>query len=99
MTTLETQVFDVADQLKTAEDIAGYLQVALEECDGDTALFRAALADVLKAHRRMSAAASLAGISRQGAYKALSEEGNPSFDTVLSLIKAAGLKLEVKSAA
>lgn len=99
MTTVETHVFEVADHLRSPEDVASYLQVALDECEGDSVLFRAALADALKAHQRMSAAARAAGISRQGAYKALSDEGNPSFDTVLKLLRAAGMTLEIKAAA
>ena len=99
MTKIETRAFDVADHLASPEEVATYLQVALEESGEDSLLFRAALADALKAQQKMSAAAREAGISRQGAYKALSEEGNPSFDTVWKLLRAAGLTLEIKAAA
>lgn len=99
MTKIETRAFEVADHLRTPQDVADYLQVALDECEDDTALFRAALADALKAQQRMSEVAREAGISRQGAYKALSDEGNPSFDTVMKLLRAAGLTLEIKAAA
>ena len=99
MSDIATKVFEVSEHLRTPEDIADYLQAALDDGEGDTRLFRAALADALKAHNRMSGAATAAGISRQGAYKALSTKGNPSFDTVLKLMKAAGLSIEIKAAA
>ncbi|WP_297801885.1 addiction module antidote protein [uncultured Brevundimonas sp.] len=99
MSDIATKAFDVSEHLRTPEDIADYLQAALDDGEGDTRLFRAALADALKAHNRISGAAASAGISRQGAYKALSAEGNPSFDTILKLMKAAGLSFEIKAAA
>jgi len=33
------------------------------------------------------------GLTREGLYKALSAEGNPSLGTVLKVLKALGLKL------
>jgi probable addiction module antidote protein len=32
------------------------------------------------------------GLTREGLYKALSKDGNPSFGTVLKVLKALGLK-------
>ena len=37
-----------------------------------------------------------AGITREGLYKALSAEGNPSFATVLKVMRALGLQIDVK---
>ncbi len=38
------------------------------------------------------------GISREGLYKALSEDGNPSFGTILRVVKALGLQLHASKA-
>ncbi|EFM94729.1 Predicted transcriptional regulator [Actinobacillus pleuropneumoniae serovar 11 str. 56153] len=39
------------------------------------------------------------GVSREGLYKAFSGKGNPTFSTVLKVMKALNLTLEVKQAA
>ena len=89
----ELPAFDATDYLKTDEDCAQYLSVVLE--DGDPALLTAALGDVARA-RGMSQVARDAGITREGLYKALSAEGNPSFATVLKVMHALGLQIDVK---
>lgn len=47
---------------------------------------------------RMSQVARNAGLSRESRYKALSGERNPSFDTILKVIDALGLKLHAEPA-
>ena len=47
----------------------------------------------------MSQLAREAGISREGLYKALSEEGNPTFATVAKIAKALGLRIKFQTAA
>ena len=89
----ELPTFDAADYLNTDEDCAQYLSVVLE--DGDPALLAAALGDVARA-RGMSQVARDAGITREGLYKALSAEGNPSFATVVKVMRALGLQIDVK---
>ena len=37
------------------------------------------------------------GITREGLYKAFSEDGNPTFATVTKVVKALGLKLTIQS--
>lgn len=88
--------FDAADYLKTEQDCAEYLSVVLE--DGDPALLAAALGDVAKA-RGMSQVARDSGLTREGLYKALSSQGNPSFATVLKVLHAMGLQISVQPAA
>ncbi len=39
------------------------------------------------------------GMSREGLYKALSGDGNPSFATIMKVAKALGLKLHFESVA
>lgn len=86
-------VFDAADYLQSEQACVEYLTVVLE--DGDPALIAAALGDVAKA-RGMSQVARDAGLTREGLYKALSEQGNPSFATVLKVMRALGLQFNVQ---
>lgn len=88
----KTIPWDAADQLKTDEDIAHYLEAVFE--DGDPALVTAALGDVARA-KGMSQVARDAGLGRESLYKALSSDGNPEFATVLKVIRALGLKIKV----
>jgi len=86
----------MANYLESDEDIAEYLRQVLEE--GDAALLAAALGDVARA-RNMAQLARDTGLTREGLYKALSGEGNPSMATVMKVMKALGLKLSVEPAA
>lgn len=72
--------------------MVAYLQACLEEAPDDAALLTAALGDIARA-RGMMGLAKETGLTREGLYKALSKEGNPSLGTVLKVVKALGLKL------
>ena len=89
--------YDVVDYLKSEEEIAAYLDACIEEAGDDAAYIAAALGDIARA-RGMVQMAKDTGISREGLYKALSAEGNPSLATVLKVVKALGLKLTTKVA-
>ena len=89
--------YDVVDYLKTEEDMAGYLEACMEEAGDDAAYIAAALGDIARA-RGMAQLAKDTGISREGLYKALSPDGNPSLATILKVVKALGLKLTAKVA-
>jgi len=52
----------------------------------------AALGDIARA-KGMSKIATDAGLGRESLYKALSQDGNPEFATVLSVVRALGLRL------
>lgn len=84
--------WDVADHLKSEEDMQLYLQACMDEDEGDGRLVRAALGDIARA-RGMTQLARDTGLAREGLYKALSSEGNPEFSTIMKVIKALGLKL------
>lgn len=88
--------FDVADYIKSEKDIALYLDAVLEEAADNPALLAHALGDVARARRSMSQLARDAGVTREGLYKALSREGNPSFTTVARIAKALGLELHFR---
>lgn len=88
--------YDSADYLNSEEDIAQYLEAFLADgLDHDSILH--ALGVVARA-RGMMGIAKATGMTRSGLYKALSEEGNPSFDTVLKIIKALGITLSAHAA-
>ena len=94
MARIETTTFDSADYLGSAEAIAAYLDAWLE--DGTPDELRRALATVARSHG-MSDLARKSGVSRPGIYKALGEEGNPSFETIRSILGAMGLRLTVEA--
>ncbi len=79
--------FDAADYLKTDEDIAAYLEASAAE--GDPAAMAAALGTVARA-RNVSQLARDTGMTREGIYKALSQDGNPAFATVVKVARAMG---------
>lgn len=85
--------YDTADYLKTEDDVAAYLEAVMEEAGDDAAFVAHALGAVARA-RGMVQLAKDTGLTREGLYKALSRDGNPSFGTVLKVMKALGLRLE-----
>lgn len=95
MAKTETTKFDSADYLNSAEAIAAYLDAWLE--DGSPEELRHALATVARS-KGMSDLARRSGLSRPGIYKALGEDGNPSFETIRSILGAMGLRLTVEPA-
>jgi probable addiction module antidote protein len=90
--------YDTADYLKDEESILAYLEAAMEEASEDPALIAVALGNIARS-RNMSQLARDTGLTREGLYKALSGEGNPSFGTVLRVAQALGLRLSFKPAA
>ena len=92
-----TSRYDVAEHLRTPEEMAAYLEACLEEADGDAAFIAKALGDIDRA-RGMSQVARDAGLSRESLYKALSGERTPGFDTILRVVDALGLKLHAEAA-
>ena len=82
--------FDMAEELKSEEDIATYLTLVLEE--QEAAELAHALGVVARA-RGMSQVAKDSGLSREALYKALRAESSPRFDTIARVCRALGLKL------
>ena len=94
---LKTTPYDVAEHLRTPEEMAAYLDAWLEEAPDDAAGIAGALGDIARA-RGMTQVAKDTGLSRESLYRALSAEGNPSFATVLKVAKALGVKLHAQAA-
>jgi probable addiction module antidote protein len=91
-----TTRFDVAEHLRTPEEMAAYLEACLEEAEGDAAFVAKALGDLARA-KGMTQVARDAGLSRESLYKALSGDRSPSFETILKVIDALGLRLHASA--
>lgn len=91
-----TTRYDVAEHLRTRDEMAAYLEACLEEAAGDAVFIAKALGDIARA-KGMAQVARDAGLSRESLYKALSGERIPGFDTILKVIGALGLKLHAEA--
>ena len=93
----KTVPYDVAEQLRTPDEMAAYLDAWLAEAPDDAVGIARALGDIARA-KGMSQVARDTGLSRESLYKALSTNGNPSLATVLKVAKALGLRLHAQAA-
>ncbi len=91
-----TTRFDIAEHLRSPEEMAAYLEACFEEAPNDAAFIAKALGDIARA-KGMSKVARDAGLSRESLYKALSGERSPAFETILKVMGALGLKLHAKA--
>ena len=94
---IKTKPFDVADYLRTPEDMAAYLDAWLEETPDDAAGIARALGNIALGQGDGSGR-ERPGVSRESLYRALSTKGNPSLATILKVTKALGVKLHVQAA-
>lgn len=94
---IRTMPYDVADQLRTPEALAAYLDAWLSEAPDDAGGIARALGDIARA-KGMSQVARDTGLSRESLYKALGENGNPSFATFLKVACALGIRLHAEAA-
>lgn len=92
MSKTKTTRYDVAEHLRTPEEMAAYLDACLEEAEGDASFVAKALGDIARA-KGMTQVARDAGLSRESLYKALSGERTPTFDTILKVVQALGIEL------
>ena len=86
--------WDITEHLNSPEDARHYLEACAKEDPGDGSLIRAALNDIARSGN-MSWLAREIGMSREGLYKALSEDGNPAFSTVIRIVRALGLQIKL----
>ena len=91
-----TTRYDVAEHLRTPEEMAAYLEACFEEANGDAALIAKALGNIARA-KGMAQVARDSGLSRESLYKALSGERSPDFDTILKVVGALGLTLHAEA--
>lgn len=90
---LKVLPFDPARHLKTEDDILCYLDAAME--GNDPKHIARALGDVARS-KGMTEIARKSGLGRQALYSALSEDGNPTLETLLAVLTALGLQLSVQ---
>lgn len=91
-----SSLYNPADELKTAEDIAAYLEIAME--DEDERVLLMALRNSTDSIGGMTELARRTGLSRETLYRTLSRQGNPKFTTLRSILRAFGLTLSVHAA-
>jgi len=87
---IKTTTFDVSEILDNEEMIAAYLSEVIEE--NDTGLLLKAIGHIAKA-RGMSKIATDSGLGRESLYKALDENAQPRFDTVMKVLSAMNVKI------
>ena len=93
---IETKPFDPAEHLDSAADQADLLSDALDAADPRYIAY--ALGAVARARGGIAKLAQDTGLSRQALHKALSEDGNPTLETVLRVLKALGLHMRIEEA-
>ena len=93
---LKTTPFDPAEYLQTEADIIAYLDASME--GGDPGNIARALGDVARS-KGMTELSRKTGVGRQALYVALSANGNPTLETLTSVLAAMGLRLSVGRAA
>jgi probable addiction module antidote protein len=92
----KTSKWDMAEHINTQEDVTAYLEAALEE--NDTALLFATIGDIARS-KGMTQIAKDLNLARESLYRALSADGNPSFDTVVKVLDNLGFQLSVRQKA
>ena len=88
--------FDPARHIENEEDIFYYLEAAME--GNDPKHIARALGDVARS-KGMTEIAKKTGLGRQALYTALSENGNPTLETLMAVLGALGLELTVQKKA
>jgi len=92
MTTHKLSRWGSAAHLKNEEDILLYLEACMEEAGDDAAFIAKALGNIARA-RGMTQIAKETGLGRESLYKTLSGEGNPSFGSILKVMRAMNIQL------
>ena len=92
-----TTRYDVAEHLRTPEEMAAYLETCIEKAQGNASFIAKALGDIARA-KGMSQVARDAGISRESLYKALAPGAKPRYDTISRIVRALGVNLHANFA-
>jgi probable addiction module antidote protein len=83
------------EMLKDEERALAYLNAALDE--QDPRVFLIALRNVTQAQGGIAKVAAHSGLNRESLYRALSNKGNPSVQTLAAVLGALGARLGVAS--
>ncbi len=86
---------DLINDLRDPNEASTYLNAALE--DGDKEAFLLALRNVLEAQGGMGKISDRSKINRVSLYKMLSPNGNPGFESILTILKTVGIRFEVSA--
>jgi probable addiction module antidote protein len=81
------------EMLKDEDRALAYLNAALDE--QDTRVFLIALRNVTQAQGGIAKVAAHSGLNRESLYRALSNKGNPSVQTLAAVLGALGARLSV----
>ena len=93
MKPVKTTVWDMADHINTKEDVLNYLEAALEE--NDLEFLFVVIGDIARS-KGMAQIAKDCNLARESLYRSLSQEGNPSFNTIVKVLDNLGFKLSIK---
>ena len=91
---MPTNTNNTPDYLAIPEDVALYLDAALQQ--DDPKLLPAALRDIVNSQGGMTVMSARTGLNRESLYKSLSENGNPKLSTLFEIIQSLGLHLSIK---
>lgn|GEM_PF-516044 len=97
----EAEIFerhDSADYVNTIDDVALYLESLIDEGEDDPHVIPQVLGTIARS-KNFSEIARQAGMSREGVYKTLSREDNPTLATVIKVAHALGLRLRFEAIA
>ncbi|MDV3513719.1 MULTISPECIES: addiction module antidote protein [unclassified Stenotrophomonas] len=86
--------WDAAEHLRDEEDIAFFIEAALEEAPDDSAFIASVLGIAARA-RNISDLARSTGIARETLYKMLRGEGNPTMGNLSKLARSLGFRLSL----
>ena len=96
MSKVPNRAYDSADYIDSPEAVAAFLEAALE--DGNPQVIAATLGDIARS-KGMAMIAERTGLAREALYKSLSADGNPRLTTLVSVLKAMGLRLSITAVA
>ena len=89
--------WDLADEVKTKEDVIGTLEAVIELAiqENDPEYLFKAIGDIARSKGMAQIARDL-NLDRSSLYKSLSSAGNPSFFTIAKVIDHLGFQLSIK---
>ncbi len=94
-TKIKTRPWDSAEYIKTEEDVAAYLEAALE--DGDLTLIAEVMGNIARS-KGLAKVAKTAKLKRDEVARAFSKKGSQKFLAVLALANAVGYRVTLTKA-